>query len=335
MVFGGILAVRPIAHVHRRVCGELLGRTVGSPYLRIDGGNLLLRLRGVLRDPATWRDLAWLTVNATAGLALTITALVESILDLIFWWLPRGVLIQVHAHLACALLAPNDRTTLAQRVQQLTVSRAETVDTQAAELRRIERDLHDGAQARLVALGMNLGLAEEQIERNPDQARALLAEARVASSDALAELRDLVRGIHPPVLADRGLVGAIQALALAAPIAVTVTAELPGRLDAPVESAAYFCAAELLTNAIKHSGAKHIAITITHQLDRLVLTVRDDGHGGAEPVPGSGLRGIERRLAAFDGKLDIASPPGGPSVLIVEVPCASSSPKILPSSGTA
>src|SRR6185312_1725813 len=168
MVFGGVLAVRPIGNVHRKYAGALLGRELGSPYLRPVPGNLLVRLRGLLADPATWRDLAWLTLNATVGLALSLMAIVEAILDLLFWWLPAGVLIRVHAYLACALLAPNDRTTLAQRVQQLTESRAETVDTSAAELRRIERDLHDGAQARLVALGMSLGMAEEQLAQDPD-----------------------------------------------------------------------------------------------------------------------------------------------------------------------
>ena len=136
-------------------------------------------------------------------------------LGLLFWWLPRSILLTVDAHIARGMLAPSEQAQLAHRVQQLTESRAETVDTQAAELRRIERDLHDGAQARLVSVGMSLGLAEEQLEADPQLARQLLAEAREANSQALSELRDLVRGIHPPVLADRGLVGAVQALALA------------------------------------------------------------------------------------------------------------------------
>ena len=153
------------------------------------------------------------------------------------------------------MLAESEKSRLAQRVEHLTETRTETVDAQAAELRRIERDLHDGAQARLVALGMSLAMAEEQLDTDPDQARALLAEARTSSSTALSELRDLVRGIHPPVLADRGLGGAVAALALAAPIPVTVTDSTSGRLSAPLESAAYFVVAEALTNVIKHSGA--------------------------------------------------------------------------------
>jgi signal transduction histidine kinase len=220
------------------------------------------------------------------------------------------------------------------RVQQLTESRAETVDTQAAELRRIERDLHDGAQARLVALGMSLAMAEDELDRDPAGARALLAEARGASSAALEELRDLVRGIHPPVLADRGLIGAAQALALAAPLQVTVSAEVPDDLPAPVESAAYFVVAEALTNVVKHAGARHAEVTLTQAEDRLTIVVRDDGSGGADPALGTGLRGIARRLSAFDGTLTVSSPAGGPTALVMVLPCASSSPKILPSSGT-
>jgi signal transduction histidine kinase len=320
MLFGAILAARPIAKVHRRYAGALLGRQLGSPYLRPTSGNLLIRLRGLLSDPATWRDLTWVALNSTVGLALTISAIVEGILDLIFWWLPSGMLVRVHAYLACALLAPNDRTTLAQRVQQLTASRAETVDTSAAELRRIERDLHDGAQARLVALGMSLGLAEDEIARNPDSARALLAEARESSHLALAELRDLVRGIHPPVLADRGLVGAVQALCLAAPIPIAVSSDLTDRLTAPVESAAYFAIAEAVTNVIKHSGATHAEVRIGQRENLLEVEVHDDGSGGADPAKGTGLRGIERRLAAFDGTLSVQSPPGGPTVASIVLP---------------
>jgi signal transduction histidine kinase len=209
------------------------------------------------------------------------------------------------------------------------------VDTQAAELRRIERDLHDGAQARLVALGMSLAIAEQQLEHDPESARALLTEARAASSDALAELRDLVRGIHPPVLADRGLAGAVRALTLAAPLPVTLDIEDSGRLPAPLESAAYFAIAEALTNVIKHAEARTAWVVIGRADERLTLTVGDDGAGGADPSGGSGLRGIERRLSAFDGTLEVKSPPGGPTEVVMVLPCASSSPKTSPSSGTA
>ncbi|HEU5008292.1 MAG TPA: sensor domain-containing protein [Jatrophihabitantaceae bacterium] len=321
LLFVVIYTLRPIANLHRRYAGALIGREIGSPYLRPTGGNLLLRVRSLMVEAATWRDLAWLALNGTVGLVLCLVAIVEGILDLIFWWLPPGMMVRVHAYLACALLAPTDRTTLAQRVQQLTESRAETVDTSAAELRRIERDLHDGAQARLVALGMSLGMAEEQIARNPDNARALLAEARETSSAALAELRDLVRGIHPPVLADRGLVGAVRALCLAAPIQFEVTDDLSGRLPAPVESAAYFALAEAITNVIKHSGATAASIRIEHRPGTLHLRVSDNGAGGADDSRGTGLRGIARRLSAFDGTLEVSSPAGGPTVVSMTLPC--------------
>ncbi|WP_308287113.1 sensor histidine kinase [Actinomadura parmotrematis] len=246
--------------------------------------------------------------------------------------LGEGIL-KGHALFNRSLLAPT-RGALAARVRELTATRADAVDASAAELRRIERDLHDGAQARLVALSMHIGLAEELMKRDPDAARGLLAEARAASGQALTELRDLVRGIHPPVLAERGLDGGVRALALTLPIPVDVRIGLRGRTDAPVESAAYFAVAEMLANVVKHSGARRAWVQIEQDPDRLVLLVGDDGAGGADPAQGGGMRGIERRLAAFDGTMAVTSPPGGPTVVTMELPCASSSPRTSPSSGT-
>ncbi len=239
------------------------------------------------------------------------------------------------ARFAKLFLAPTRAAELRLRVAHLTESRADTVDAQAAELRRIERDLHDGAQARLVSLGMTIGLAEELLDNDPAAARKLLAEARESSGSALLELRDLVRGIHPPVLAERGLDGAVRALVLSLPVPISVEIDLPGRPDTPVESAAYFVLAEALTNVVRHSGAHTAAVTIQHADDRLLMVVLDDGNGGADPGAGSGLRGMERRLAAFDGTMTLSSPPGGPTVVTVELPCALSSPRTSPSSGTA
>lgn len=327
ILFAVAFAVRPIANLHRRHAVRLLGRPIGSPYLQHTGGNLLVRLRAIAADPATWRDLVWLAVNGTAGLALGIAGIVECILGMLFWWLPRSIMVHTHAYLDRALLAPNERTSLAQRVQQLAASRAETVDSSAAELRRIERDLHDGAQARLVSLGMSLGLAEEQMAHDPDGARALLVEARESSSQALSELRDLVRGIHPPVLADRGLAGAVRALTLAAPHPVEVQLEVPDGLPAPVESAAYFAVAEALTNAIKHGGGQGIEVCLRHLDARLEIVVRDSGPGGARPEAGTGLRGIQRRLAAFDGTVELDSPLGGGTRLRMLLPCAVAAPE--------
>jgi signal transduction histidine kinase len=212
---------------------------------------------------------------------------------------------------------------LARRVQRLTESRAVAVDTAAADLRRLERDLHDGAQARLVALGMHLRAVERLIPTSPDAAIALVAEARETSARALTELRELVRGVHPPVLADRGLGDAIRALALDAPLRVETEVCLPGRLPAPVETACYFAVAEVLTNVAKHSGAREARISVTHADGRLQITVTDFGLGGADPSRGSGLAGIEKRLAAFDGILAVSSPVGGPTMVVMEVPCAS------------
>jgi signal transduction histidine kinase len=264
-----------------------------------------------------------------------------------FLSLPQGVLIlgigialapylrRADALFARLLLAPTRNAQLSRRVSHLTVTRKDTVDAQAAELRRIERDLHDGAQARLVSLGMTIGLAEEMVARDPDTARKLLAEAREVSSTALVELRHLVRGIHPPVLAERGLDGAVRALALNLRVATNVdssAAEI-GRLDTPVESAAYFAIAEILTNATVHSGATFAFVSIKRLGDLLLIEVGDDGHGGADRSKGTGLRGIERRLAAFDGTMNLASPLGGPTIVTMELPCALSSPRTMLSSG--
>jgi signal transduction histidine kinase len=216
---------------------------------------------------------------------------------------------------------------LTQRVQTLTQTRSDAVDTAAAELRRIERDLHDGAQARLVALGMSLQAAERLFPTSPEAALALISEAKENSSRALTELRDLVRGIYPPVLADRGLGDAIRALALDTPLPVTLDIDLPGPVPLPVASAVYFSVAETLANASKHAHARSVRIAVRQTARMLRAEVTDDGAGGADPVLGTGLAGVERRLATFDGILAISSPPGGPTIVVIEVPCASSSAK--------
>jgi signal transduction histidine kinase len=217
---------------------------------------------------------------------------------------------------------------LTKRVQALTQTRRDAVDTAAAELRRIERDLHDGAQARLVAMGISLRAAERLFPTNPEAALALVAEARESSSQALTDLRDLVRGIYPPVLADRGLADAIRALALDVPLPVELDIDLPRAIDLPVASAVYFSVAEALTNVTKHAGARSVRIQLSQASGLLRAQVTDDGSGGADPAQGSGLAGVERRLAAFDGILAVSSPPGGPTIVVIEVPCALSSPKI-------
>jgi signal transduction histidine kinase len=221
-----------------------------------------------------------------------------------------------------------ERVTLASRVELLTQSRAEAVDAAAAELRRLERDLHDGAQARLVAIGLSLRALEKMIPVNPAAAAALAVECRESSALALAELRDLVRGIYPPVLAERGLGDAVRALALDSPVNVATEVDLPGRPPAPVEAATYFAVAEALSNVAKHADARRALVRVYHRDGMLRTEVTDDGNGGADPAHGTGLAGIERRLGAFDGILAVSSPVGGPTIVVIEVPCELSWPKI-------
>jgi len=242
------------------------------------------------------------------------------------WWWVVPQLMRAKAGLDAALLGPTEaaqRHVLEARVEELATTRSDAVDVQAAELRRIERNLHDGAQARLVASGMTMGLALDLMESDPAQARALMAEAQETNRDALADLRTVVRGIHPPVLSDRGLVGAVEALAMQMTFPVHVTAAVDGRLPAPVESAAYFAVAECLTNAAKHSGASRVDVAMARSDDVLRVVATDDGRGGARLDPEGGLAGIERRLAVFDGTMQLESPAGGPTRITLVVPCGS------------
>ena len=216
-------------------------------------------------------------------------------------------------------------TVLTQRVDRLDRTRSDATSTAVAELRRIERDLHDGAQARLVAVGMALRAAEQLMLASPEAALALIGEARETSSRALADLRDLVRGIYPPVLADRGLADAVRSLALDSPMAVATDITLSGEPPMPVAAAVYFGIAEVLTNAVRHSGADTVEIGIGYAGGLLRATVTDDGAGGADASQGTGLAGVERRLATFDGLLAVSSPLGGPSIIAMEVPCELSS----------
>ncbi|MEU9077578.1 sensor histidine kinase [Kitasatospora sp. NPDC004745] len=235
-----------------------------------------------------------------------------------------------YAEVARRVLDQDGRATNAQltrRVAELTETRADAVGSQAAELRRIERDLHDGAQARLVAIGMTLGTIEHLMDTDPASARELLSEARQSSARALQELRDLVRGIHPPVLAERGLGDAVRALALDSALPTEVCVSLPDRPPAPVEAAVYFSICELMANAAKHSGAEQVWVDILYRAGSLRVTVTDDGVGVADPSRGTGLRGIERRLGTFDGVLAIDSTSGGPTTITLELPCELSSPR--------
>jgi signal transduction histidine kinase len=350
------LGTRRLAKLTRRLSEEWLGLPILESYLPAPDHDVkrlsAARLRWMVSDPATWRDLLWMVSNssfgwilamvpvilASAGLIgcigfaivgvshasralerVTVAVLGVALIALALWSAP--LLLQAYGGLARLLLGPREDPALTQRVRHLTQTRAETIDANASEIRRIERDLHDGAQARLVAMGMALGAAEDLLDTDPEATRKLLIEAREASGKALAELRALVSGVLPPVLADRGLVDAIRALALDSVPRVEVTADPIGRPPPPVESAVYFAVSELLANVTKHAGARQAWIDIRYRQGMLAICVSDDGRGGADPRRGTGVRGIERRLAAFDGVLALSSPPAGPTVVQLEIPC--------------
>ncbi|MEV0273854.1 sensor domain-containing protein [Hamadaea sp. NPDC050747] len=340
------------------------------------------RFHWMQTDPATWRELLWRGIDPVVGgliagipvllvgygiwgVALPRTVhLFVSDSPATFWYgtffghpaaaIPAGLALaalgvalapaalRLHGRWTRLLLQPAGDTALAQRVEQLTLSRADASDAAARELRRIERDLHDGTQARLVSLGLRLGAIEALIDDNPAAAKELTAKTRESAELALRELREVVRGIHPPVLAERGLADAVRALALDSPLVVSVDIDLPVRLPEPIEAAAYFSLAEALGNAAKHARARTVQVRLdllpadggaAGDGDVLRMTVRDDGRGGADPDRGSGLRGLARRLGIFDGTVSLSSPPGGPTELIMELPCASSSPRTSTSSG--
>jgi signal transduction histidine kinase len=266
------------------------------------------------------------TLAATAGVGV-IAGLFFTVIWAItghgyFWpvWPILGIAIVFAVVMAAELLSSPSDAELTERIETLESTRAGAVDVQDSELRRIERDLHDGAQARLVSLGMSLGMAEQKLVEDPARASELLAEARVGAEHALRELRDLARGIHPPVLADRGLEAAIAALASSTPLPVSVSAHVDDRPSSAVESAAYFVVAEALANAAKHAHATRIEIRLERAGDRLEVEVKDDGVGGAN-AGGSGLLGLRRRVEALDGMLVVLSPSGGPTTVRAELPC--------------
>ncbi|MFF0728274.1 sensor histidine kinase [Streptomyces sp. NPDC004134] len=256
---------------------------------------------------------------ASQGTTLALVPVGAALFVLGLWAGPRAM--ALHARWTRAVLAPARASELTLQVAELDRKRTAATDWQAAEVRRIERDLHDGPQARLVALGMTVSAAEELVDEDPAAAKVLLRQAQESSSTVLQELRGLVRGIHPPVLAERGLGDAVRALALDSALDVRVEVDLHGHLPDPVQSAAYFAVAEILANAGKHAGADRVDIDLWHRDGVLRATVTDDGRGGAVPVAGGGLRGVERRIKPFDGVLAISSPEGGPTTVAVEIPC--------------
>jgi signal transduction histidine kinase len=275
--------------------------------------------RAVLRTrPARKR---WLAADAAAGALLVTADLTVWVLSGggYFWpmWTTLAVSAVLAFHYAMYRRPPGRREReLMARVSTLTRSRSGALDRQAAELKRVERDLHDGAQARMVSLALSLGLAGDLLRRDPDTAQRLLDEARSTAVAALDDLRAVMHSIHPPVLADRGLGDAVRSLVLDLAVPVTVTGSPPSPLPAAVETAAYFAVAECLSNVVKHSGATEARVEFRD--DR--ITVADNGRGGAALSKGSGLRGIVERLEAVDGRLDVVSPAGGPTELTITIP---------------
>jgi signal transduction histidine kinase len=345
------------AQVERRRIARSLGYPVHSPYRRPP--QKLTRAR----DPAVWRDLAYLLLLPFVGaaeFAVVAAAFALPVVTLalpawLFIAFPEGVPLwqdsrvdtpleasivagvalpvstlaayiavlgasRAHAALVRALLGPSRRARLAERVEELTESRSRVVQAALAERRRIERDLHDGAQQRLVSLAIGLGMAKEKLaQEDPEAAGELVEEAHGEAKRALDEIRDLVQGIHPAILSDRGLDAAISALAGRCPVPVEVDVRLDGRPPEEVEATAYFVVAEALANVAKHSGASEARVVVRRERnDGLAVEVVDDGKGGAEP--GTGLAGLADRLAALDGRLFVESPAGGPTRVRAELP---------------
>ena len=331
----------------------VLGVEVAAPPRLVGGWPL--RLLRPWRAPATWRQLGYhllavlvgaaggalvatcwsalalapwyaggLWSDARPGVRLGLTVLTLAML-LAAPWLARA-LARVDVAAARALLGASRSEQLALRVEALARSRAEVVAAGDAERRRIERDLHDGAQQRLVSLAMNLGMARADLADAPGPAREAIEQAHDEATRALAELRDLVRGLHPAVLNDRGLDAALPGIAARAPLPVRLRVDVPTRCSPSVEAVAYFVVSEALTNVAKHAHAGQAEVSVERVGDRLRVVVTDDGRGGATldaGGDGSGLRGLAQRAAAVDGTLAIDSPPGGPTTITVELPCES------------
>ena len=329
-----VLLIRRVAGAKRKLTASWTGREIPEAYVPVTGP-VRERLRTVARDPGTLTDLRWMVAYYAYGWL--------TVLVLPLW--PAGLLVDgvwsgllgrrarvlplivrladLEAGWSAALLRPSPEALPARRVEQLTATRADAVAAHGAELRRIERDLHDGAQARLVALSLRIGLARRAYGADPETARRLLADAQDQAEEALTELRHVVRGVHPPILTDRGLVGAVRALGASSGLRVDVRAD--GLADGPrapaaVEAAAYFVVAEALTNATRHSGADRAEVLLARSRSALSVRVRDEGCGGADDSAGSGLTGMRRRVAALDGTLRLTSPVGGPTVVEADLP---------------
>ncbi|WP_345748181.1 sensor domain-containing protein [Streptomyces sp. ODS28] len=313
---------RQAGRLERARARALLDVRVEEPSpLRAEGAGMFARLWLQLRDPVAWRSALYLFIRLPWGwftFAVTLVSLVVG------WpllpWIARG-LTNVDRAMVRVLLAPSDE--LERRIAELESDRGAVADTAASDLRRIERDLHDGAQARLVNLAMELGLAKEKLLEDPEQAARMVDDAHGEVKLALAELRDLARGIHPAILTDRGLGPALSHLAARCTVPVTVTDDLQDQRPArAIEGIAYFTASELLQNISKHAGpgARQATVDLWRRSGHLLLRVEDDGRGGATAAAGSGLAGLGERLRTVDGLLTLQSPRGGPTIVTAQLP---------------
>ncbi|WP_371546815.1 sensor domain-containing protein [Streptomyces sp. NBC_00554] len=322
LLAAGLLGARQLGKMERARARVLLGVRVDEPSpLPLRGrGGFFAQLWMSLKDPVGWRTVLYDLIRLPWGIAtftITLTSLFVAWPVLPF--IARG-LTNADRAMVRGLLSPSED--LERRIAELESDRGVVVDTAAADLRRIERDLHDGAQARLVNLAMGLGLAKEKLlEGQADETvAAMVDEAHGEVKLALQELRDLARGIHPAVLTDRGLDAALSAVASRCTVPVKVTADLESRPAAAIEGIAYFTVSELLQNVSKHSGARSASVDVWQTDQRLLIQVWDDGRGGASLDGGTGMAGLADRLGAVDGLFVIDSPPGGPTVITAELP---------------
>lgn len=353
--------VRTMGNIERARMNVFLGTTLRDPYRpAAPETGWIARLFAIGKDPATWRDFLFLMLRLPMGIftftisvatwavgigllgspisywfgvfrmqfgdwifdgpvAVMFATFAGVLMTLLAFGITRG-LARLEMVLAAALLdaSPDE---LKRRVADMASSRTRSMSAADQERRRLERDLHDGAQQRIVSLAMTLGLAQQKLATNPEQGARLVGEAHEEAKRALQDLRDLARGLHPAVLTDHGLEAALPALAARCPIPTRVDVAVSPRPAPAVESAAYFVVSEALTNVARHSHANNVQVTARRDADLLTVEVRDDGPGGAQVVAGGGLAGLTDRVEALDGRLTVSSPEGGPTVVRVEIPC--------------
>ncbi|MGW2293972.1 sensor histidine kinase [Streptomyces violaceorubidus] len=320
LLAAGLLGARQLGKLERARARVLLGVRVDEPSpLPLRGGRgFFAQLWMSLKDPVGWRTVLYDVIRFPWGVATFVVTLTSLfVLWPVLPFIARG-LANVDRAMVRGLLSPSDE--LERRIAELESDRGVVVDTAAADLRRIERDLHDGAQARLVNLAMGLGLAKEKLLEDPDAAAAMVDEAHGEVKLALQELRDLARGIHPAVLTDRGLDAALSSVASRCTVPVRVTVDLVERPAAAIEGIAYFTVSELLQNVSKHSGAGSASVEVWRSSDRLLIQVGDNGRGGACLDGGTGMKGLADRLSAVDGLFVVDSPEGGPTTITAELP---------------